>query len=718
MHQMLATVRTKERRYPGVAFFRDEDIDRRLFFGRRREAYDLRQLILAERLVVLMARSGVGKSSLINAGLMQPLRETGYFPIVVWVNSVRDDPLGLLFKCVETACKRSVARGVIDSYEPGDPADWNRRSLWHFMKTLWLRRGNQLLQPVLIIDQVEELFTLISDVSRKKFVDQLADLVRGTRPRDAAAPGDDREGVLSDRPPEVKVLLSIREDFLANLDEMAGRIPSILRARYRLAPLRVEEARLAIVEPAKIENPGIATPRFEWSDEAVNRVLDFLRQRRSRAKGMQLSDEVEPFQLQLICQHVEELAARGPLKTIELKHLGGTRVYAKLQGIVAEFYERCLTLACRESRRFGARRRLQRLCEHEFISAAGRRRLCEESSIVRRYRVPAELLATLVELRLIRKEERVGDDYYELTHDTLIDPIIESRRRRDLRRKRWGYSVIGLVAMLVVTLGLSSLASSLLDSRKDLILRPDVLATTPVRARIDVGDTIDGRLGFFERSGGGVVLDTIEVGLTHKVDMLIEVSSNDFDTFLLVRTSKGKVLEDDDSGEGLDSLLTVSTEDAVRIIVTSSNGQQTGRYQLSIKEIPWEQALKAREHKARELSRLGFRAMGELSIGASVIRVLEAWVPQAWVLRLDEPQSLRVTLSSEDIDPYLLVLRPPDSTSVSDDDSGDGLNSSIELCDVPPGNIRIIATSYRQRTTGTYALSVDRHVCERHLPSP
>ena len=57
------------------------------------------------------------------------------------------------------------------------------------------------------------------------------------------------------------MLLSIREDFLARLDEMANRIPSILKVRYRLHPLGVEEARLAIAEPAKIEGPEITTPQ-------------------------------------------------------------------------------------------------------------------------------------------------------------------------------------------------------------------------------------------------------------------------------------------------------------------------------------------------------------------------------------------------------------------------------------------------------------------------
>ena len=713
MDQTPTAARKGERRYPGVAFFRDEEIDRHLFFGRERNTYDLLQLILAERLVVLLARSGIGKSSLINAGLMQPLREAGYFPMVVRVSGSSDDPLASLYRGVKVACDGGVAHGFIDSYEPGEPADWDRRSLWHFMKTFCLWRGDELLQPVLIIDQFEEFFTLISDASRKTFVDQLADLVRGTRPRNGAASSDNSEGELSDRPPEVRVLLSIREDFLAHLDVMAGRIPSIRKAHYRLGPLPTKDAERAIVEPAKLERSEIATPPFEWSDEAAKRVVTFLRQRRSPAEGMQLGNEVEPFQLQLICQYVEDLAAKGALETIRLEHLGGERVDATLGGILARFYDRCLTTVRREFYGFRLRPRLERLCEHEFISAGGRRRLCEESSIVQSYRVPREVLAKLVKLRLIRKEERVGDKYYELTHDTLIDPILESRRRHDLRR-RWRRRLLiaGPMVLLLGSAGYSRLLY-LQDPWLGLVNKPEVLAVPLVPTRIGVGETIDDRLGFFERSGGAVVRDTFEIPINVKVDMRIDVSSDEIDPFLVVRTSNGEILWDDDSGRDLNSSLTVSAEDSVRIAVTSSGGGETGQYRLSITEIPPE--------LFTPLDRLDLMsgsvidevpARGELSVGADFTAMLlqrldafRGWPLSAWDLQLDNVQSLRVALSSKDFDPYL-VVQTPDGTVAVNDDSGGGMDSSLELHDSGPGTVRIITTSYSRSNTGKYRLSV------------
>ena len=81
----------KTKRYPGVRPFETEDKD--LFFGRGRDINDLSDLIALERLVVLFGKSGYGKSSLINAGILPRLTELDdaddapLIPIVVRLGS-------------------------------------------------------------------------------------------------------------------------------------------------------------------------------------------------------------------------------------------------------------------------------------------------------------------------------------------------------------------------------------------------------------------------------------------------------------------------------------------------------------------------------------------------------------------------------------------------------------------------------------------------------
>ena len=424
----------KVRRYPGVRSFEDEPSERRLFQGRDAETYDLLQLVRAERLVILFARSGIGKSSIINAGLMEPLREQGFFPIVTRVCTVKDDPLASFYQGVQAACARAKAQGEIAQCEPDDPSDWNRTSLWHFFKSIFVWRGEaELLRPVVVIDQFEELFTLLSEAQRRPFIDQLADLVRGIRPEEPAEARRSSASNLDDEPPEVRIVLALREDFIANLEELAERIPSVLKTRFRLGPLDVEQARRAIVEPARLDDPALETPPFDWSDEALRCVLDFLRTRKGKEGLPELGREVEPFQLQLVCQFAEQLAVAKGAETILEADLGGE---TGLGRILTRFYRDAINELGRRFGGIGLKRRLRNLCEYGLITARGRRLLREESTLHHEFAVRPEILAAMVEHRLLRKERRIGDNYYELTHDTLIDPILESRQHRESRRRR------------------------------------------------------------------------------------------------------------------------------------------------------------------------------------------------------------------------------------------------------------------------------------------
>jgi len=445
---MEAPAAAKIHRYPGVRSFEDDPGERTLFRGRDAETYDLLEFVRGERLVVLFARSGIGKSSLINAGLMERLRGQGFFPMVTRVASVMNDPVDSFYAGVRAACERATDRGEIAQCEPADPSEWNRRSFWHFFKSFYIWRGEaELLTPVVIIDQCEELFTLLSAEQRRPFIDQLAGLVRGIRPEGSPEEQEDTHA-LDDSPPDVRVVLAIREDSMANLEEMAERIPSILKARLRLEPLNLEQAKAAIVEPAALESPEVGTPPFTWSEDALRRVLDFLRTHK-REEGPETGREVEPFQLQLVCQAAEALVRDKGLTTIEYADLGGDEGLAR---VLTRFYQTVIDEVCDRFRRRGLRRRLRNLCEYGLITPKGRRLLSEESTIRKDYGVPADVLRELVERRLIRKERRLGDNYYELTHDTLIDPVLASRQRREARKRRWLWGV-GAVAAVALLLG-------------------------------------------------------------------------------------------------------------------------------------------------------------------------------------------------------------------------------------------------------------------------
>jgi len=398
-------------RYPGAQPFRDDEFSRRTFFGREPASIALTDQILANRLVIVYAKSGLGKTSLLNAGVAPRLREANSLPIFVRVNDIKLGPLHSVFEGVKAEAERQQVE-----YVPGDTT-----SLWSFFKTVEFWRNDILLTPVLILDQFEELFTLQSQEAREAFLSELGYLVRGIAP--PSQPKTD--STAGEGPPAIHVVLSLREDFLGLLEEASDHIPEILDHRYRLAPLTYEMASKAITGPAAIESTAASTRAFRLELGVVDLILAYLTKSTASARGAS-GRTVEPFHLQLICQRIESIAAFKQQQSsdqviITFKDLGGE---AALAETLENFYADAIrSLPVRYMR--GA---VRVLCEQYLISPEGRRLSVEERELLRQLKLPRETLSHLVERRLLRTDRRSDSTYYELSHDALVQPVLASRR--------------------------------------------------------------------------------------------------------------------------------------------------------------------------------------------------------------------------------------------------------------------------------------------------
>ena len=88
------------RRYPGAPPFGGDELSRKLFHGRGREARELADLVLAQRLVVVYAMSGMGKSSLLSAGLQELLWAENVLPVRSRLNDDTRGPVATLYESV------------------------------------------------------------------------------------------------------------------------------------------------------------------------------------------------------------------------------------------------------------------------------------------------------------------------------------------------------------------------------------------------------------------------------------------------------------------------------------------------------------------------------------------------------------------------------------------------------------------------------------------
>jgi len=96
---MFTKIGEKKYRYPGVQPFKQ--IEQDIFYGREKDAEDLYRLINVEKEVLLYGKSGLGKSSLINAGVIPKIESEGkYIPISIrfggYAEDKTDGPLKIL----------------------------------------------------------------------------------------------------------------------------------------------------------------------------------------------------------------------------------------------------------------------------------------------------------------------------------------------------------------------------------------------------------------------------------------------------------------------------------------------------------------------------------------------------------------------------------------------------------------------------------------------
>ena len=204
-------------RYPGVQPFGDTREDRLRFFGRDEDTRVLLHQFLGVDLLVLFAKPGLGKTSLLRARLFPRLRERDFLPVPVRFNHA--DPALTPMQVFTAAVEETCAAEAID-YTAGDPT-----SLWTLFKTAIFWRGDRLQTPVLILDQFEEIFILQREEFRQAVAAELGQLLGSRLPehlRQQLQAGQPLP--FSDRPPEVKMLLSLREDELGMLQDLTPEI--------------------------------------------------------------------------------------------------------------------------------------------------------------------------------------------------------------------------------------------------------------------------------------------------------------------------------------------------------------------------------------------------------------------------------------------------------------------------------------------------------------
>jgi hypothetical protein len=411
MNDVAATTVDARNPWLGLASFTEES--RAYFYGRDDEVAELARRVQRKLLTVLFGQSGLGKTSILRAGLVPRLRGQGYCPIYVRIDYGKDSPEPS--EQIKEAISRTARRS----------GEWTQagvaikgESLWEFLHhrdDVLRDESGATLIPLLIFDQFEEIFTLAQSdefgrARAARFIEELADLVENRAPKSLEAKLDEDESGAERfdfARGDYRVLIALREDYLAPLEGLKKAMPSISQNRLRLAPMTGDQALAAVMQPGK----GLVT------EEVAAAIVRFV------AGGAELAHaEVEPSLLSLICRELNDTRLAQGRDEISLDLLAGSHA-----SILSNFYQRALA---------DQPPAVRQIIEDDLLTSSGFRENVAEESLISRFSAAGAApgtLAILVNRRLLRIEERLDVRRVELTHDVLCGVVKSSR---DLRRER------------------------------------------------------------------------------------------------------------------------------------------------------------------------------------------------------------------------------------------------------------------------------------------
>lgn len=393
---------TAQSPWPGLAAYDESASD--FFFGRKEEATELARMIRLAPLTVLYGKSGLGKTSLLQAGLYPLLRAEHYFPVHLRLDFTSSALLSPLEQAMQ---KLQEALTAADAEFPAPAQD---EGLWRYLHRnnleIW-SKDNYLLIPVLVFDQFEEIFSQGEQAPGKmqSTLNALADLIENRIPSELAFGATSRR-VLSGldlQAQRYRVVLSFREDFLPEIESWQGHVPSLLRNRLRLLPMSRERAIEAVTAAgAAVLAANVAEP-----------LVDFVGNLDSTAASA--APVIEPVLLSLCCYQLNQRRPPDGKIDNELLRQAG-------QDILQDFYNEALA---------GMPATVSEFIETHLIQGNRYRSSYPVEQALHDGFLTKEQLALLASKhRLLRIDQQLGVSRIELIHDRLVSVVSKARDER------------------------------------------------------------------------------------------------------------------------------------------------------------------------------------------------------------------------------------------------------------------------------------------------
>ena len=382
--------------YPGPRPF--ERSQQNLFFGRKRETRDISSLIIANQSFLLYGKSGTGKTSLMQAAIIPRLLSDRRVGAVFYAQGFIDSSYP---QSQATNDENKPSAYMMNAYEA-----WNenldkpgfdfKQNLTENVQKLARQYENQII--VLVFDQFEEFFTKLQQYGAQREY-----FFRGV----AATINDN---------PYVRVVFSMREDYIGDLYRYSHLLPDNINARFQLLHLTPAKARQAIEEPV-----NRLTSR-EYEPEAVDELVKRVQNRRVTNFESE-TGLVEAVILQIVCRNLWQSIANKEQKTITLADV---EEHAQVTDALKQYFENCLTETVKETNQAVNYEQLLKWFKEKLITPNRTRgNVVRDDDKQDAGGLSANVLEVLENQRIIRGIERANSHWYEVSHDQFVEPILE-----------------------------------------------------------------------------------------------------------------------------------------------------------------------------------------------------------------------------------------------------------------------------------------------------
>ena len=235
--------------WKGLSSYTYQDADR--FYGRDQELKDIASVIKQNAFTTLYGISGAGKTSIINAGLFPLLDKQSFLPIYIRL----DHNVGHVSYDMQIIKAVDDALAAIKA-EPeqivGHKVESKLDKLWlYFHSHRFWSKDNHIVNPIIFIDQFEEIFTKNEDAENIWSFFNIIDSLQYSTPTERIIHAMERadQFVSFGEEQNFRMVFSMREDFLARLEDYSYNIPALRKNRIGLKPLNGLQALEVILKP-------------------------------------------------------------------------------------------------------------------------------------------------------------------------------------------------------------------------------------------------------------------------------------------------------------------------------------------------------------------------------------------------------------------------------------------------------------------------------------